>query len=1084
MWQPARIFQVKDKGAAEREHLSPRPSRARQQPKWAEPCARGEDGGAGARGSGTAVKMGRREAWARFLAYEGCWQVCLKASGEGGGEPAPFLADGCAVLRAAFKFDGLLLRPAGPNTPACGATLVWDDSEPAALAALPAVGYGQQTTRAAVVKAVPARLQCAALYRPWAVRVGLCTALPPPQLYVSLRPHSWQEDGVWTVMSEDGRGGMSDAVAMGADEGADQLDVEVHSGDGLIARGSVSVADLWAAAGNNGSTGPPDPDSPAAPGAVGGGLLRCCACTPAGGGEDDVFGKKWVAVYDATGAGLRYGHVLLSTWIADQERTVLTGAEAAPALGDEASGAAGHGGTSTTFNQVTSWQVYDLSLDAALRAQGCGPRQLTVEGEWAWLLGAFAGTYGLRPSYTVLAHLRWVMRPENATVTAYCLDLLGNQLGPLKQAEAAGRLAPQELALLAALEQACEALLARCFENYAQLAEGAPSGILEGGQAAPELPAPALLPAVELCNILRDALKPVDQVWLADRFRVAAVRRYGRLEGACDDQLPFSSARQRQARQATADARRPPAYGGPLGETAPPYEGEGGGGEAEVAYARLEALCQAIKAELGNDLKIHDAAVLPAFIMLPQVTAAEYGRLFVAKLTDVLGQYPPPQPSRPAVDLLVAVGQQQEYLLFHNLLPPPGHPGALDALQVFGPHVTRWINGSQAALCARCRQLEQAAGGFVGHAERLPDGADGRTFVAPLVEEMLARIGSEVGRYERVVTYWPVFGPLLEGAVCAALREATGAVSRQCGLAHVRDGGATERGGAYGAAGPYHQRRESGSTRLFGAEERERSPSRWRWTPAVAAVGQARLTVLPHEAVLLNSLRRLLAVVPQTEHTLNRWAGGPAPPGGTSLPSPAAGGREAAGAGTEVLPGGGTGPQLGAQFAQLVKELRSEYGGAVSAAAARISGALFAAPGRSILRILEQHGVTGTPALMQQQTGPVLEAMEEVVVGLTRSLDSRVYVALGRGLWDFTAKEIFDYVEGLQEGKENPGAWRGRQNAAAALDVVDNFFTGVLSGTLQHALQDKDLDLPLHSGRAHALLAANTAAINMSYTVY
>lgn len=53
----------------------------------------------------------------------------------------------------------------------------------------------------------------------------------------------------------------------------------------------------------------------------------------------------------------------------------------------------------------------------------------------------------------------------------------------------------------------------------------------------------------------------------------------------------------------------------------------GGASEAEVAYARLEALCQAIKAELGNDLKIHDAAVLPAFITLPQVTAAEYGRV-------------------------------------------------------------------------------------------------------------------------------------------------------------------------------------------------------------------------------------------------------------------------------------------------------------------------------------------------------------------------------------------------------------------------------------------------------------------------
>ena len=34
------------------------------------------------------------------------------------------------------------------------------------------------------------------------------------------------------------------------------------------------------------------------------------------------------------------------------------------------------------------------------------------------------------------------------------------------------------------------------------------------------------------------------------------------------------NARQRQARQATTDARRPPAYGGPLGETVPAYEGE------------------------------------------------------------------------------------------------------------------------------------------------------------------------------------------------------------------------------------------------------------------------------------------------------------------------------------------------------------------------------------------------------------------------------------------------------------------------------------------------------------------------------
>jgi len=59
-----------------------------------------------------------------------------------------------------------------------------------------------------------------------------------------------------------------------------------------------------------------------------------------------------------------------------------------------------------------------------------------------------------------------------------------------------------------------------------------------------------------------------------------------------------------------------------------------------------------------------------------------------------------------------------------------------------------------------------------------------------------------------------------------------------------------------------------------------------------------------------------------------------------------------------------------------------------------------------------------------RQVGPVLEAMEEVILGLTRTLDGRVYVALGRGLWDFTAKEIFDYVESLQEGNEHQ-VWTG-----------------------------------------------------------
>lgn len=46
----------------------------------------------------------------------------------------------------------------------------------------------------------------------------------------------------------------------------------------------------------------------------------------------------------------------------------------------------------------------------------------------------------------------------------------------------------------------CERLLARCFENYYSLSETAASGILEGGQATTQIPAPALKPAVQLCS--------------------------------------------------------------------------------------------------------------------------------------------------------------------------------------------------------------------------------------------------------------------------------------------------------------------------------------------------------------------------------------------------------------------------------------------------------------------------------------------------------------------------------------------------------------------------------------------------------
>ena len=69
--------------------------------------------------------------------------------------------------------------------------------------------------------------------------------------------------------------------------------------------------------------------------------------------------------------------------------------------------------------------------------------------------------------------------------------------------------------------------------------------------------------------------------------------------------------------------------GGPLGNEAPHYDpsqgvsiGPGTEQDAEAAYHRLELLSQSIRNELQRDLHIHDSAVLPNFVNLPQVCLA------------------------------------------------------------------------------------------------------------------------------------------------------------------------------------------------------------------------------------------------------------------------------------------------------------------------------------------------------------------------------------------------------------------------------------------------------------------------------
>lgn len=50
------------------------------------------------------------------------------------------------------------------------------------------------------------------------------------------------------------------------------------------------------------------------------------------------------------------------------------------------------------------------------------------------------------------------------------------------------------------------------------------------------------------------------------------------------------------------------------------------------------------------------------------------------------------------------------------------------------------------------------------------------------------------------------------------------------------------------------------------------------------------------------------------------------------------------------------------------------------------------------------------------QVHPTLEALEDVMANLYQAVDSRVYVSVGRGLWDCSSQDVYEYLEGLQEG--------------------------------------------------------------------
>lgn len=98
---------------------------------------------------------------------------------------------------------------------------------------------------------------------------------------------------------------------------------------------------------------------------------------------------------------------------------------------------------------MSSLQVYDELLESALRAVGAGPRNLALHGPWLWLLDRFCEAYAVGRNYARLSYLKWVVRPDNATLTADCFEVLLRDMIALQQAAAVDGLSSGELGVQA-----------------------------------------------------------------------------------------------------------------------------------------------------------------------------------------------------------------------------------------------------------------------------------------------------------------------------------------------------------------------------------------------------------------------------------------------------------------------------------------------------------------------------------------------------------------------------------------------------------------------------------------------------------
>ncbi|KAK6940229.1 hypothetical protein RJ641_029760, partial [Dillenia turbinata] len=462
---------------------------------------------------------------------------------------------------------------------------------------------------------------------------------------------------------------------------------------------------------------------------------------------------------------------------------------------------------------VAETVAYDLVLEVAMKVQNFQQRNLLLHGQWKWLLTEFAAYYGVSDTYTKLRYLSYVM--DVATPTADCLTLVYNLLQPVvMKGPTRHSLSHQENRMLGEIEDQVGQLLALVFENYKSLDESSPLGIAEVFRPATRLAAPALEPAVKLYTLLHDIFSPEKQIKLCRYFQEATKRRSRRHLAETDEFVTNN--------------------------------GEGILMDAvtiSTAYQKMKSVCLNIRNEILMDIEIHNQHILPSFVDLPNLSSSIYSTDLCSRLQAFLIACPPPGPSPPVAELVMATSDFERDLANWNINPLKG---GVDARELFHLHILLWIQEKRLSLLESCK-LDKVKW----------SGVKTQHSTTPFVDDMYDRLRETMADYEIIICRWPEYTINLENAIAAVEKSIIEALDKQYAdvLAPLK---------------------ENMTPKKFGLKYVQKLAKR-----------SAAVYVVPEElGILLNSMKRMLDVLrPKVETQFKSW-GSCIPDGGNGNTAP------------------------------------------------------------------------------------------------------------------------------------------------------------------------------------------------------